>query len=394
MTASGGEEHSLSQIRENLKDITECSICKETFTDPRTLPCIHTFCRKCLEAAASKSGKSPGSKLPCPMCRHEFVVPAKGVEGLQKNFFMVKLIDMTKHMAASSSSSLPSSSVRPSCDVCPPANEGNSESVPSAEKFCRNCRLRLCSSCVRHHGRSRLTETHDLVPVSAENMAEILLVRPDECEKHERERLKLHCTDCQTVVCAFCFIEEHPGHRWSEVGKAADEFRRRIETNVENLAKQSSDLRSKQRELEILKTDTNRKLSDLEKRIQDRKTLMQHVIEKHANSLVVELGTRRQEKLKEIKLEEETIDMQLANQRSYVDYCCEMTAKGSAVDVCRAVKDLNTRADDLQRMCQSVCQRKVEPIALKCNMPTVVDEFMKNKDKNFVGEIAKGYDSV
>lgn len=387
MTASGG--HNLSQIRENLKDITECIICKETFKDPRILPCIHTFCRKCLEAAASKSSKQPGSRMPCPMCRHGFVVPAKGVDELQKNFFMVKLIDMTKHIE---------SSVNPLCDVCPEdsADTDSNVEIMLAELFCRNCTLRLCSNCVRHHKRSKLTSAHVLARLDdcslVEKMSEILV--PDECEKHENERLKLHCMDCQAVVCPMCFIEEHSNHKWSEVEKAADKFRQRIKTNVENLSKQNSNLMSKKLELENTKTENNRILSDLEKTINKRKSSLQSIIDKHANSLIAELGMRRRENLKEITLEEEDIELQLANQRSYADYCLELAANGSAVDICRSEKDLNARADDLQRMCLSLCKRAFKPIVLRCNMPAAVDEFMKNKDKNFIGEISKGCDNT
>lgn len=33
----------------NLSSVLECPVCMEKFTDPRILPCGHTFCRQCLE---------------------------------------------------------------------------------------------------------------------------------------------------------------------------------------------------------------------------------------------------------------------------------------------------------------------------------------------------------
>jgi len=63
-------------------DIEECSICTEVYTDPRVLPCGHTYCLKCIEALSKD--KQPGDKLACPLCREEFTVPSNGVGNLPK----------------------------------------------------------------------------------------------------------------------------------------------------------------------------------------------------------------------------------------------------------------------------------------------------------------------
>lgn len=34
---------------ENISIVLECPVCMEKFTDPRMLPCGHTFCRSCIE---------------------------------------------------------------------------------------------------------------------------------------------------------------------------------------------------------------------------------------------------------------------------------------------------------------------------------------------------------
>jgi len=70
--------------------MTECPVCTEVFTDPRVLPCIHTFCLKCLLNCGRD--KQPGDRMPCPLCRIEFTIPDDGLSGTQKNFFMLKLL--------------------------------------------------------------------------------------------------------------------------------------------------------------------------------------------------------------------------------------------------------------------------------------------------------------
>ena len=56
---------------QDLKRLLECSICLETFDDPRTLPCLHSFCKKCLENFVD--GKRD-DELNCPVCRGKFTL--------------------------------------------------------------------------------------------------------------------------------------------------------------------------------------------------------------------------------------------------------------------------------------------------------------------------------
>ena len=61
--------------RQDLKSLLECSICLETFDEPRTLPCLHSFCKKCLENFVD--GKRD-DELNCPVCRTKFALNKEG----------------------------------------------------------------------------------------------------------------------------------------------------------------------------------------------------------------------------------------------------------------------------------------------------------------------------
>src|SRR4051812_29710670 len=110
---------------EEIKEIAECCICTDLFTDPRMLPCLHTFCLNCLNQTTVKAGDS----MPCPLCRSPFVVPSEGMIGLPKNFFMKRLVEVAKI-------SRPSSKLI-SCEICIElkSEEGANE-IPSATLYC------------------------------------------------------------------------------------------------------------------------------------------------------------------------------------------------------------------------------------------------------------------
>jgi len=114
-------------VGKELDDMTECCICTEVFTDPRVLPCIHTFCLKCLQNYGKD--KQPGDRMACPMCRKEFNVPDDGLTGTQKNFFMEKLVHVRKLSAGQEAQHIP-------CDLCSCDEASAGETAKTAFKYC------------------------------------------------------------------------------------------------------------------------------------------------------------------------------------------------------------------------------------------------------------------
>ena len=63
----------MEPLVENLKKQVTCSICLDTYTDPKILSCFHTFCCKCLEEHARKTHRQ--GKFRCPECQAEIDLP-------------------------------------------------------------------------------------------------------------------------------------------------------------------------------------------------------------------------------------------------------------------------------------------------------------------------------
>ena len=67
MAAMGGIEND-SEWQQIQEEIT-CAICGDLFCDPKTMiPCLHTFCKECLERSIDAS-KKMGTASCCPFCR-------------------------------------------------------------------------------------------------------------------------------------------------------------------------------------------------------------------------------------------------------------------------------------------------------------------------------------
>ena len=77
------------------EDLTKCGICKETITEPKALPCLHTFCLVCLKEWTQHGDTAPSSSdmIACPACKKAFSLPDGGVEGLPGNVSATSLME-------------------------------------------------------------------------------------------------------------------------------------------------------------------------------------------------------------------------------------------------------------------------------------------------------------
>ncbi|KAI2558465.1 TRIM3 isoform 2, partial [Pan troglodytes] len=71
------------------KQFLVCSICLDRYQCPKVLPCLHTFCERCLQNYIPAQSLT----LSCPVCRQTSILPEQGVSALQNNFFISSLME-------------------------------------------------------------------------------------------------------------------------------------------------------------------------------------------------------------------------------------------------------------------------------------------------------------
>jgi len=86
--ASGGAEEEWQQIE---KEIT-CPICGDLFTDPKTIPCLHTFCKRCFEKWIESNKKTAFISC-CPLCRAP-LPQGYEISSVPTNFSINRLIEI------------------------------------------------------------------------------------------------------------------------------------------------------------------------------------------------------------------------------------------------------------------------------------------------------------
>ena len=56
-----------ASLADTLGEHLKCAVCLDQYTEPKVLPCLHTFCKRCLQGVLNYEGAV--WKLICPTCR-------------------------------------------------------------------------------------------------------------------------------------------------------------------------------------------------------------------------------------------------------------------------------------------------------------------------------------
>ena len=90
----------VEQLFRNLRKEAECPLCLETINDPKTLPCLHSFCLLCLDKHALYARRQLQTTIKCPVCLTCFQIPEGDTfDGLPTSFHLNRLVDL-REMAA------------------------------------------------------------------------------------------------------------------------------------------------------------------------------------------------------------------------------------------------------------------------------------------------------
>ncbi|XP_069808278.1 E3 ubiquitin/ISG15 ligase TRIM25-like [Dendropsophus ebraccatus] len=169
---------SFSDVMEEL----ECSICLDTFRDPVTLRCGHSFCNRCIREVL-KSQKTSKTYL-CPTCRKRF----KSRPSPRRNTTLCNIVKRLKF----DKSEQPMDNIF--CTHCV-------ETPVPAAKSCLLCKTFLCDSHLLAHSKS---PEHVLIPLS-QNMKEMLerLTSEREATVKHIQSLLVHRQEVQNTADSY-----------------------------------------------------------------------------------------------------------------------------------------------------------------------------------------------
>ncbi|XP_013402623.1 E3 ubiquitin-protein ligase TRIM56 isoform X2 [Lingula anatina] len=194
------------------EEFLTCKICLETYKEPKSLNCLHTFCESCIENhAMSESSYKKYSEyrdFTCPLCRKRTHLPTGGVKALPDNFLVASLTEVITRQKPTKF---------PFCDICKLVAKKHRE----ASSKCLDCAKLLCKQCVEVHRETKVTKNHSIFDVEIE--------KDVECKDHPEEVVRFYCEPCETCVCVLCTFNEHKDHDISNFSDAVMTYKDSIQ---------------------------------------------------------------------------------------------------------------------------------------------------------------------
>ena len=296
LTSSANSVMDLQTLLHNLHEEVSCSVCMSPFTDPKILPCFHTFCLHCLNELQRTSGKH--GEITCPECRRKFQVPGSGYpKDLPANFRMNSLLDV---MAIQK------------CNVAG-VKCGNCEKTSAQSFYCFKCCAFWCDDCIAAHNIIRANKAHRVLAIKdfQDQDIEDVLKRPVFCqiEHHESEELKFFCKNCENAICNTCAITLHEGHAKLLLQNVANERKSSLQFAMET---------QKEKALQMRNTIT--RLQSECNEIQEQVACVKKSAQSFIDNLMKVFEAKKRELFKEVEDKAQEVIECLVEQQSEVEY--------------------------------------------------------------------------
>ena len=278
-------------------DKLKCGICLELFQDPRSLPCLHTFCRECIQQSLLNDNRS----LNCPVCRVKHELGEEGASLLPVDQHSLEKLPFQKLLQQQRSGG----DANKKCGFC-------GEAV-SPVGWCSDCRVLICSQCLALHKKMEYLKKHHIME-RGHPPEKVSMV--SDCLKHNEVKLKFLCVECSEMVCAECLLTTHKDHQYSTL----EEARQGLETKFKELADLS--VTKKEEFLEYFE-----KLSKVEGEMVESTQRMKNIVNKTFDAIAASVEAQRNEalqtvsqRLKEIQAEKDLMEVSLAQIDSFTQF--------------------------------------------------------------------------
>ena len=311
-------------VEEALRRITaqlECSVCLDTLTDAKLLPCFHSFCKKCLERLVVQD--RDGHTLCCPTCRRTTLLPPSGVSGLQTDFHTEHLFEIRETLAKMKEPQ------NTQCEKCKKFK---------ATGFCRDCAKFVCEKCTEIHEMWEELATHQIVGTDVIEVEAANLVPPTKkvayCPQHSGKKLKIYCETCGELICNDCTIRLHQGHNYDLVTDTFQKHRGEIVSSLQPVKQHLATVNEAIQALDARKKDIEDQRMTIETDIHKQINRLLQALEQLRTELVDQLDQLTQQKLKDLAAQRDQcklVQTQLSSCLDYVEGSLKTSTEGEVL---------------------------------------------------------------
>ncbi|XP_021939856.1 tripartite motif-containing protein 45 isoform X2 [Zootermopsis nevadensis] len=385
-----------------------CPLCQRQFTDPKVLPCLHTFCTACLhklesnrglsswdgecatrsegelefvrlahngtgaEVNGSSTGSGSGcsggsgyeseghsdsgswafrnkaySLLACPTCGTKNKLPPGGVAVLPPHY-------MLQHRMVLASLNQESTCLL--CDLC-------STDIPATSR-CTDCLLSLCTFCCEAHQRQRVTAGHEVLALHEARQRGITRVRRQAmCPAHPELELQLFCTSCGQVACRECCLLIHHGHACDTAAQAVQMYTHSMKDALESARPIAEEVVVSLGRLQHLSKRIQMRCSQVHEEVDQFIDSYISALEEHRRTLQVQVQEAHEAKLHMIHAQQLELERHAKDSQNAVSFAEDLLAESSDIELLSLVVPVLHR---LEWCCTAIGSSLMEPRVSEC----------------------------
>ena len=349
-----------------LEEQLTCPVCLDHYTNPKTLPCLHSFCQHCLEGLPLDK-KNETYYLSCPTCRHCTELPEEGAGAFPVAFTLNNLKEIYSLMKKVADPQ------QVTCDNCTTAN---------ATGYCKDCSKFLCQKCmdihkiwapIAHHKLTSLDEVTASVSSTSQLLAPAKQEAPLICPipSHD-EPLKIYCETCDECICRDCIIVTHKDHKYNLIADSFTKHREALEKSLNPVKGKIEALKKVLSALAEREGEIRERGEGVLEEIHEMVEEMMNVLRESERKLTEQAKRVTDDKLKVLSEQTKSAEMSLSVLEDVEDYVEQSLKTGSPQQVLVSKKQM------MERMSEVAAQINVEELHPKEKADFVLSKDIKS----------------
>ena len=371
MMASGGTvpvEKEWQQIEEEIT----CSICGDLFTDPKTIPCFHTFCKRCIEKSI-ESNKKMASVVCCPLCRAP--LPRDDISSVPINFTINHLVEI---FGKRKEAGISSTHKEIKCGSC-------EDGLP-AVTWCIECENSFCVGCNDAHKRLKAFKCHATVVIEEiVKNPKLVLSTPDKPEacmlkSHNKQPLDLYCRTCSSFICLYCTLKDHPRetHDFNFIDDVVDEEREKIKQATAPLKQLLERVRNGIKRIEESETEIDTESEASRKKIRDAYGEVYKLLKQQEEAALEKVNTIKMSLKKTLAMQKENGKFMESQLVSCVEFSDDAISTNRRQQLLTYKNSIIDRVEDLTKQVEHASidpECRADDMIVTCGNPA---EFISN----------------
>ena len=341
-----------SKTLEELAMEITCLVCQGLYREAKLLPCMHYYCKVCIEELAGCAKGWIRRSFPCPECRKDTTLPSGGAEELKGAFFVERLKDLYAKM------SKVEGKVEGGCEMC--TNGGK------VSAFCRECAMFCCTGCSSSH--STPSKSHHVLVLEKEEDG---LVDPNSlCQEHN-DPMTIFCFTCNCVVCRDCIIMSHSGHNFSMRKMCALDKRREICNSLVPLQKVQLDITNANKNLCETEEQIDKQGEAIQQSIQELFGKLKSLLEQQEVELLSTSTVLVREKKDALAAQRNGLQMAHAEIKNLVEFVEQNLENASDQELTGISAQLQTKIEEEKKHRHQLSLNPVATADMVCDLPSV-----------------------